>query len=418
MSAAALAPDPALPQRDLLLDPRRVAIRLEPALTDTERVRISVCEVVRVKYRVGESLRVRYRIETADGEWALALRAFPTGASEHAFQRAGASTRRTGGLRPLAHLRELESVVWVFPNDRKLDLDVVRTDSPALAALLGRPPSRCRLVAYAPEKAATVRCEDAAARALGYVKVYGAGEHERPLHAHQSLHEALAPDHPHLQLPRVLGSSSSAIAVEPFAGASLGGLWGRRRDVAYERLGAAAATLHELPPPIDVPFERLELHRLHRAAEVIARARPDVGMQARRLLDRLGHTHEPSAEAQVCLHGDLHPKNALLSGDRVALIDLDQVSAGPAAAELGGLLAGLRYERVTQMIDTAVERRLRQRMLTGYASVRPLPPAPEIQWHTAAALLGERALRAVNRVRPLGLRHLPAMLTDAEELLR
>ncbi len=416
--AQALVYDPALPQRDLLLDPHQVVPSLEAALSRTGRLTIAACEVVRVKYRVGESLRVRYRIETEDGEQALTLRAFPNGGSEEAFRRSGGDVRSTGLLRPLAHLPQLGSVVWVFPNDRRLDLDLVEPRSPALAAMLGCVPHRCRLVAYAPEKTATVRCEDASGRPLAFVKVYREGDHLRSLHVHVSLSRALAPGGMHLELPQVIGSSSNAVALAPLDGAALEALRGRGRAAAYERLGAAVARLHSLPAPDDQRFERLEPDRLSPAAEVIARARPDVGAAAQRLVDRLQHAHELSDEPRVCLHGDLHPKNALRRGDRIALIDLDQVSTGHAAADLGGMLAGLRYDRLTGAIGAAAERQLCQGVLAGYASVRPLPPATVIDWHTASALLVERALRAVNRIRPHGLRHLHEILDDATELVR
>jgi hypothetical protein len=41
-----------------------------------------------------------------------------------------------------------------------------------------------------------------------------------------------------------------------------------------------------------------------------------------------------------------------------------------------------------------------------------------IHWHTAAALLAERALRAVNRVRPEGLARLRELLAVASDVLR
>src|SRR5207244_1686859 len=48
-----------------------------------------------------------------------------------------------------------------------------------------------------------------------------------------------------------------------------------------------------------------------------------------------------------------------------------------------------------------------------YRSVRALPPAHSLAWYTAAALLGERALRAVTRVRPRGLARLSTVLDMA-----
>jgi hypothetical protein len=56
--------------------------------------------------------------------------------------------------------------------------------------------------------------------------------------------------------------------------------------------------------------------------------------------------------------------------------------------------------------------------LEGYAMVSMLPPVSELRWHTAAALLAQRAFRAVTRVRPEALPHIEALLTDALRILR
>ena len=48
----------------------------------------------------------------------------------------------------------------------------------------------------------------------------------------------------------------------------------------------------------------------------------------------------------VLVHGDLHLKNALLAGDRLSLLDLDQAGVGHPAADLGSLLAALAAARL------------------------------------------------------------------------
>ena len=98
------------------------------------------------------------------------------------------------------------------------------------------------------------------------------------------------------------------------------------------------------------------------------------------------------------------------------LVDLDQVAGGPAAAELGSAVAGLRYDAVVGALDAGTARSLEHMLLDGYAVTAPLPREQTLRWYTAAALLAERALRAVNRVRPAGLLRLDEILDEARAI--
>jgi Ser/Thr protein kinase RdoA (MazF antagonist) len=151
------------------------------------------------------------------------------------------------------------------------------------------------------------------------------------------------------------------------------------------------------------------------AAELIASVRADVAASARALAREISERLDD--HDSVCLHGDVNFRNALLENGRVVLIDLDQASAGPAAAELGSVLASLRYAAAIGLIRSAAVPDLGSALLSGYSELRTLPAAPALRAHTAAALLAERCLRVVTRVRPEGLRRLPAMLADAREAL-
>ena len=101
----------------------------------------------------------------------------------------------------------------------------------------------------------------------------------------------------------------------------------------------------------------------------------------------------------------------------MSLIDLDQMGAGEPAADLGSLLARLRYAAVVGELTPAEAADLETRFLGGYADRRPLPSATDLAWHTAAALLVERALRAVNRLNHAALAHLSELLGVADDTL-
>jgi Ser/Thr protein kinase RdoA (MazF antagonist) len=205
--------------------------------------------------------------------------------------------------------------------------------------------------------------------------------------------------------------------LEAVEGRRIDALRGPEQLEATRRFGAALATLHSLPVPDGLPrFARLDPERHGQAAELLGRALPDVAGAAHRLVAELAGSPAP-ADPPVCVHGDVHPKNGLLQGRRVALIDLDQAGPGPAAAELGSALAGLRYHALVAD-EAARGERLQRALLDGYADRRDLPDRAVLAWHVAAALLTERGLRALNRLRPEGLARMGAVLADARAALR
>ena len=98
------------------------------------------------------------------------------------------------------------------------------------------------------------------------------------------------------------------------------------------------------------------------------------------------------------------------------LLDLDQCARGHPAADVGSLLAALRHRRLVGALTPAQQDELESAFLAGYAEHAEVDPAA-LRWHTAAALLVERAERAVHRVLPTSLARLPALLLEADELL-
>jgi Ser/Thr protein kinase RdoA (MazF antagonist) len=421
-TTVALAPDRALPARDVLLDGAEMTERLADLMGAARPLEIDGYRRGRVKYRVGESLRVVHELDISGQPWLVASRTFRAGRSASVYERAVDGARAFGPLRPVAHDPELETVFWTFPNDRKIaTLSSLIPATDAVSRLLGRPIARNLLAAYAPEKSATAACfDERVGRPVAYAKVFAdADELAASQLAHTAVFDQLGTGHSALRVPAVLASSAEdrLLVVEAVDGRRIDTLRGPEQLEAMRRYGAALATLHSLPVPAALPrFVRLEPTEQAPAAELIGRARPDVAVAADRLARELAGAAPPAGE-HVCLHGDVHLKNGLLQGRRVALIDLDQVGLGPAAADIGSAMAGLRYHALVTD-EAARGDGLQSALLDGYASLRELPDAETLRWHVAAALLSERALRAVNRVRPDGLAHLGAVLGDARAALR
>lgn len=424
MSAALsinLAADPAFPQRDLLLDPRELTRRLSSRLGSDGAIRIDSCEQLRVKYSPGASLRLLHRVQVGNTSYTVVSRAFTGGRSKSVFDRAKGKAINCGSLLPIARDAELDTVYWTFPNERKItNLSVLVSPPRALATLLTSDWTQSRIVAYAPEKCVTAQCLNDDDDLLAYAKVYSDSE-PVSFGIYNGLQQSVSSVRSRLKIPLVHAylEEYRTLLIEPIRGCRIADLSGADRLKGFRCLGAALAALHSLPIPDELPeFKRLDPNRLQKAADIIGLARPDLADLARKVAEELSERWGGSTDSDVCLHGDVHPKNGILQDARVALIDLDQAGRGPAAADLGSLLAALGYWRSVGVLSPAYERELACAFLSGYSEARELPKQTSLRWHTAAALLAERAFRSVSRIRPEGLHHLSDLLMDCRRLLR
>lgn len=407
--ATRFAPDPVLVSRDRLLD----AVAMGPHLGALLGRSPGAATLVRTKYRIGESLRVLYRL---DGGALVTGRAFASaGAAAAAYARALTGPRP----RQVAHDPELATVWWTFPHDRRL-----RTLAAVLhpdAVRLGLPHPEwtgSQLVEYAPERSATIRAVDAAGAAVGFVKAYAPGTVDVGALARRYavVAGALAETPGGPVTPRPFGWAPTAglLLLSPVPGHRWVDLPPVGLASTLHRLGAAFAAVHGIaPPPGLSSFGRLRQSRLRSSAALVAQARPDVAAAVTDVAARLAGG-PPAGEPGELLHGDCHPKNALVDGEQIGLVDLDQAGTGPAAADLGSLLARLH---VDELVGGPSAAPLAAAVSAGYAGVRPLPDDRSLRWHTAAALLAEQSMRAVNRVRLPVLDRLDALLELADAVL-
>jgi phosphotransferase family enzyme len=411
-----LAPDPVLPQRDLLLDSDFVAGRL----TGHFHRPIEHCSEVKVKYRAGESLRVLHRVTVGGQDLLVGARTFPLSDRSAARDRL-AKLSRTEHNQDAFLDAPSNTIFWEFPCDPKIgNLKAIAETPETLSSIFGSSWKTSRVVAYAPEKCATLRCLNEDGETLAYSKVYTGNEGERCAEIYGQLCASIRAAGSPLQIPQALEyiGNCATLLIEAISGTRLDQAAAAEGFHNARALGGALAWLHSLPPHGRVPrFSRLDPERLQNAAFVLGLARPDVASMAAQLADELCASYLLRQEPLVCLHGDVHPKNAVLREGRLVLIDLDQASLGPAAADLGSFCAALRYHCCTRQLPKSAERELRNACLEGYGRVRELPHPDSLDWHTAAALLAERALRSVSRVRREGLSQLPAILTAALKIV-
>jgi hypothetical protein len=80
--------------------------------------------------------------------------------------------------------------------------------------------------------------------------------------------------------------------------------------------------------------------------------------------------------------------------------------------DLGSVIAGLYCEACVGLLTRRELSSLSNAFLSGYGVA-----AASLRWHVTAALIEERALRAVTRIRFGGLERLSEILTTAEAVL-
>lgn len=394
VAAVPLAPDPVFPQRDEFVDEEALGARLS-ALFGEE---IDACERVRATYHPGRSLRVLVRVKVGGQRRLVSARAFRPGASASRFERAQVSAGA------VLHDEYLGAVFCVFPADRKL------AALPRLAdgswPPVGDGPPSFRLVAYAPEKAATAAMFDAGGRVSMFVKLYSDETDARTRAVHLALRAR------GLRVPAVLAwwPELKGLALEPLGGTRLAALQGVE---GWRALGATLGHLHRLEPVDARLSNRYEADALRAAATTIAALRPDLTAGAK-TLERALRRAAPAWSGKVaCLHGDVQPKNVLVEDGAASLVDLDDVTGGDAHADLGSALGGLRYDGIVDRRDP----RCAEALLEGYREEASPPDADRLRWYTAAALLVERGLRSITRLRTEGLARLDAVLASGLEEL-
>jgi Ser/Thr protein kinase RdoA (MazF antagonist) len=416
-----LIADHALPQRDLLLDPDFMASFFSQELGVSGPIIVDSCEHLRTTYHVGESLRVAYRVSACGRSCIVAGRAFPQGGSRRCIEKEKPKVADCGPFRPMFHHAGTESIFWTFPNDRKIANLQLLVDIPQeLAGLFPSRWTRSSVVAYAPENCATAQCLSAQNDLLAYAKVYADDHNQTCFRTYTALRQSAAASDLEIQFPEVVYHSSRhhILVLQALRGRRMADVQGRELFGAFARLGRALACLHRLPAPAHLSeFPRFTNSHMQLSASSIGLVRPDLAQQALDLCDALCVQKKELSEESVCLHGDVHPKNGILLDKGIALIDLDQASLGPPAADLGSLLAALRYERYIGLLTETGERALAEAFLCGYHQISMLPEPESLRWHMAAALFAERSFRSVSRIRLPGLQCLPELLLDAQSLL-
>jgi hypothetical protein len=366
---------------------------------------VSSCRILHFRYKPYKTWIVSYEVSLAgiDGEKIVYMRAVERRGSAARYAKSSALHQ------DVRHIPELDSVAWLFPSDRKLtglhtlcDSAKLRDDVlPALATAAYGPGWNVRncsheIVHYLPERSCMVRLDASLVRPQGvgisatfYGKAYPDGQ---GADTYRYLAELW--DRPRLRVAQPLLYDPDSLTMWQL------GITGVGPDVhSQENLEGAAAALAELhcSHVSGLPAYVSTARRLDEAAGVITAALPDRRDRIAALIQLLRAQSAQLAERpRVTLHGDLHLKNFIVTEQGVALIDLDTLALGDPIEDLASFAAALLSSGaarpsvcVTPAFVEAYER------AAGWHV-----PEFDLNWHIAAALLTERVLRAVTRMKP------------------
>lgn len=412
MSAMLLPDDPVLPTLPQLVDGPAMAAHFGPAL-HAQGLHVEACEVERVKYRPRRNASISYRLALRDAD------------DGERSERRVAARLREGGL--------LQWAWW--PLDRRLAAPAVLDDGAALAArwlpevlaVLDGPGARLlsqrvHVVQYVPEQRLTARValrwqRDGVPREA---TVYAKASREPDGATAHGLLAALQAS-PAWQAGRL--RTPRALLWQPATGLQWQAEVPGRALLDHPEaarfagpLGAQLAALHAQPLVLARRLDGAALRaRLAEVSTTLALVLPGARSDLQRAVAALERGIAAlDGEPTAALHGDLHPRNVLVDGDTLSLIDLDGARRAPAVLELGSWCADGAYRALLAGAPARRDAAAWAALLEAYARAGGHAPTPaRLAWATAWQLLTQRAWRCVVNLKPGRFEIAPQLVAQA-----
>ena len=387
--------DSALPGLALLFDPSALlaALRLRAPVPELLHS-IQSLQIAYIRYKPPTSCIVSYRavsngdaphlkssdsIQTADASIVLCAVAYSPEATEKLRK---ASEKPSVEAVPPRVALEQGIVVSFFPDDRDLKslahLADEQTRIALLRELLPQHPALWhatpRVLAYKPARRCVLQLQDEQARRGVVLRFYEKTEFEK-VRKKASL---VAPG-ALLRLPQLLEKSTrhAVLALEWLPGHPLnrvleaaGETLGGACEAQIEQVGAALAQLHaQEGEGLLLRTRETEARALLAAASGVSAVCPHLARRATALAHRLSAQLNERPFAPCTIHGDFYAPQVLLpqsKNEPVALLDLDEVSCGDPALDIGNFVAHLERAVLRGALSAPCATQCREALLTGY----------------------------------------------------
>ncbi len=435
--------DPVFPQIAQALEPlvmtrlfQAVLLSLSGDVLTSQKV-IKSCEIKNKRHKPGKSFVLSYDLILLDNqageksERVIGARLCKSGCGLTELQEERAKyNKNTGLVSPVIYLPELEMLVWLFPNDRKLIhlVQILNVDNllahftPMLLLLDCGSSSKVtdvqtEVLHYLPERSCMVRyiisVEVPGQSKIIQKIVYGKNYRDNRGGEVFSIMKQLANQLPKCATPLAYDANTRTLWQSHINGIPLE--WSDLETGRSSRLLFSMATC--LAAFQKCRIETSESYGFKEIDEqlfdTVQAAKPQDKLLAEQISDwvalLISLRDEISWPSNVAfpLHQDLHLGNFMMEGDNACLIDLDSVCLGNPLADIGSLVSyfyrnGLQAGRDIDYVDNIVAVFLEH--FENAVSWRVC--RSQLSWFIAAALIHEVIRRLLRQRHEQGLKHL------------
>ncbi len=440
--------DNALKHLDTALNIEKMKAVFQQQLYADRSVLIEVCQIERIKYKPQKNCHISYRLRFKKNqrhkktEQLVCARFYEQFGSLSRFLKEEDKDKSQNSL---LHIPELDCVIWVFPNDRKLGQLERITDANFLyrqvalglvAKVYGSDWTiqkfSSEMIRYVPEQNCTVCIKlniehDSIALRKSLVAYGKACYNQSGKQVYQlmeQLWKSKSCSKNKLRIPQPLmyqpqfkmywqrgvpGTMLSELAENKtlFLG-------------SMSKVAEQIALLHQVPLQ-DCRHRKQGdvLQDLDKVRQLLNKFNAPCREQINTIIAQLIN-QAPSLQSEplATLHGDLHLKNILVDSNQVYLIDLDSICIGNPLLDIGSFIAAIINLSLIGSLSLPLAEQTIRFLLQNYSKNVPWPVKyNELRWHIVVALITERIFRSITRLKAGRLEAIENLVKQAEMIL-